>query len=189
MRRSASAPLGRRCRPAIRAAAGFTLIELLIVIAIIGILVSIAMVGYRSARVRGNEVSAIGTLNAINQAQFAFAQSCGNQRFAPTLAALGTPMPSTGQPFLSPDLTASDPVVKSGYQVVLGGTAVTDQGLTCTGLAPLVTYQVTADPVTPGVSGSRCFGTNADRAVFEDSATFAGNMPETGNPGHGLEIK
>ena len=38
-------------------------------------------------RVQGGEASAIATLDAINQAQFAFAQLCGNQRFAPTLVA------------------------------------------------------------------------------------------------------
>jgi hypothetical protein len=98
-------------------------------------------------------------------------------------------MPTTGQAFLSPDLTTSDPVVKSGYQIALAGTAVTDQGLTCTGVAPLASYQVTADPIKAGLSGMRFFGTNSDRAVFEDTATFVGNMPETGNPGHGVEIK
>src|SRR5262249_9758496 len=123
------------------------------------------------------------------QAQVAFAQSCGNQRFAPTLASLGTPMPTTGQAFLSPDLAAADPVVKSGYQFVMAGTPVTDNGLTCTAISPVVSYRVTADPALPGLSGLRHFATNTSRAVFEDTATFAGNMPETGNPGHGFEIK
>ena len=64
---------------------------------------------------------------AINQAQFAFAQACGNQRYAPTLASLGTPMPTTGQAFLSPDL-AADPLTQERLQFVMGGTVVTDDG-------------------------------------------------------------
>ncbi len=167
---------------------GFTLIELLIVVAIVGILSSVGMAVYRQARVRGAEVAAIVALTAINQAQFAFAQACGTQRFAPTLAALGTPMPTTGQGFLSPDM-AADPLAKSGYQFTMTGTAVSDSSLTCTGLAGVESYQATADPVTPGVSGSRFFATNTDRVVYEDQVTFTGNMPESGAPGHGVELK
>jgi len=168
---------------------GFTLIELLIVVAIVGLLGSISMAIYRSARIRAGETSAIGTLHAINQAQFTFAQLCGNQRFAPTLVALGTPMPTTGQAFLSPDL-ATDPVNKGGYQFTMVGTAVTDSGETCTGGTPLESYQLTADPQKPGVTGSRFFATNTDRVVFEDAdKTFAPDMPERGAPSHGVEMK
>ena len=175
-----------QCR--IDRSAGFTLIELLIVLAIVGVLASASMVGYRAARIRGAEASAIGALQAVTQAQFAFAQACGNQRYAPTLAALGTPMQTTGQAFLSPDL-AADPLTKSGYTFVIAGTVVTDDGLTCTGVSPVMSYQLTADPLVPGVTGHRYFATNTDRVLYEDEASFANNMPETGPPGHGKEIK
>jgi type IV pilus assembly protein PilA len=171
-----------------RDARGFTLIELLIVISIVGVLVSMAMGMYRHARVRGGEATAVATLQAINQAQFAFAQACGDQRYAPTLTSLATPMPTTGQGFLSPDL-AADPLLKSGYTFAMAGTVVTDAGLSCTGVLPVVSYQVTADPDRPGLSGIRYFATNTDRVVYEDAATFTVNMPETGAPGHGREIK
>ena len=168
---------------------GFTLIELLIVVAIIGILLSVSMAIYRGARIRAGETSAISTLHAINQAQFAFAQLCGNQRYAPTLASLGAPMPTTGQAFLSPDL-AADPLTKGGYQFTLTGTVVTDTGLTCMGSTPVESYQVTADPLQPGLSGNRFFATNTDRVVYEDpEKTFAPEMPERGAPTHGVEMK
>jgi len=167
--------------------AGFTLVELLIVVAIVGILASTSMALYRTARVRAGETTAVATLEAINQAQFAFAQVCGNQRYASSLASLATPMPSTGNAFVSPDLGA-DPVVKSGYQFTLAGTAVTDAELTCTGGTPVESYQVTADPVRPGLSGSRFFATNTDRVLYEDGVkTFGTNMPRRGPPTHGVE--
>lgn len=176
-------------RVSLRHSEGFTLIELLIVVAIVGILLSVSMAIYRSARIRAGETSAISTLQAINQAQFAFAQLCGNQRYAPTLASLGAPMPTTGQAFLSPDL-AADPLTKSGYQFTMTGTGVTDTGLTCTGGTPVESYQVTADPVQPGLSGNRFFATNTDRFVYEDpEKTFAPEMPERGAPTHGVEMK
>ena len=167
---------------------GFTLIELLIVLAIVGILAATSMAIYRNARVRGGETVAVATLQSITQAQFAFAQLCGNQRYAPSLAALTTPMPTTGQAFLSPDLGV-DPLVKSGYRFTLGGTVVTDSALTCNGVAPVQTYQVTADPERPGLSGIRYFATNTDRVLYEDTETFTTNMPETGPPAHGVEMK
>jgi prepilin-type N-terminal cleavage/methylation domain-containing protein len=169
-------------------AAGFTLIELLIVIVIVGLLASLAMAAYRSARVRAHEVTTIAALRTINDAQYAFAQTCGNQRFAPSLAALGTPVPTTGRGFLSPDL-AIDPVVGHGYQVVMTATPLTDGTLSCLNEAPAAGYFLTADPLVPGISGVRFFGTNSDRALFEDSATFVGTMPETGAPGHGSELR
>jgi prepilin-type N-terminal cleavage/methylation domain-containing protein len=180
----ACAPRSRFNHPA-----GFTLIELLIVLGIIGILASVSMAIYRSARIRAGETAAIATLHAINEAQFAFSQLCGNQRFAPTLASLGTVMPTTGHAFISPDL-AVDPLSKSGYQFTMAGTAVTDAGLTCTGGTPVESYQVAADPLKAGISGSRFFATNTDRVVYEDSEkTFAPDMPERGAPSHGVEMK
>lgn len=172
-----------------RRQAGFTLIELLIVVAIVAIVLALSMAGYRAARVRGNEATALAALTAVNQAQSSFSQVCGNGRFAPSLAALGKPMPSTGNAFLSPDMTVSDPLIKGGYQFVLSGPEDVDARPACNDVVPVTAYQLTADPLNPGVSGSRFYGTNTDRIIYEDSVTFAGNMPEKGAPGHGVEIK
>ncbi len=172
-----------------RRPAGFTLIELLIVFAVLGIVLAVSMTGYRLARVRGNESAALAALTAINQAQSSFAQVCANGRFAPSLTALGKPMPTTGHAFISPDMTVSDPLVKSGYRFVMTGTEDPDTKPACNDEVPVSTYQLTADPLNPGITGARFFGTNTDRIVYEDSVTFAGNMPEKGAPGHGAEIK
>jgi prepilin-type N-terminal cleavage/methylation domain-containing protein len=168
--------------------AGFTLIELLVVIAIIAVLSSLALAGYRHMRSTAGESIAAATLQTVNQAQFAFAQTCGDQRYSPTLAGLAVPVPSTGSAFLSPDM-AFDPAVKSGYRFVLGGTPATDGRPSCNGLPPLLSYQLTADPIAPGVGGDLFFGTNTDRVIYSDTTTFTGNMPDRGAPGHGSEVK
>jgi prepilin-type N-terminal cleavage/methylation domain-containing protein len=171
-----------------RSCSGFTLIELLIVVAIVGILASMSMAIYFHARVQGDEASAIATLGAVNQGQFAFAQACGNQHYAATLASLAVPMPTTGSAFLSPDL-AFDPLLKSGYQFAMGGTPLNLEYKSCTGEPLLEHYWVTAEPLRPGISGVRFFGTNTDRGIFADGASFSGNMPETGAPPHGADLK
>jgi prepilin-type N-terminal cleavage/methylation domain-containing protein len=173
----------------LRSDSGFTLIELLVVLMIVAVLASVALVGYRQARVRSSEASAVSALNAINQAQFLYMQSCGKQRYAPTLVALGTPAPGDEHGFLSPDLAVADPLQKSGYRFVMTGTPSTEGDQTCTSTIPLDRYRVTADPLTPAVTGIHYYGTNTDRVVYTDVQTFDGNMPETGAPNHGAEIK
>jgi prepilin-type N-terminal cleavage/methylation domain-containing protein len=173
----------------VRSDSGFTLLELIVVLMIVALLASVAMVGVRQSRIRGAEASAVATLNAINQAQFLFMQSCGKHRYAPTLVALGTPAPGDRHGFLSPDLAVSDPLQKSGYVFQLTGTQSTEGEQTCTGLVPLDRYRLTADPTTPSTTGNHFYGTNTDRVVYVDTQSFEGNMPETGTPGHGSEIK
>jgi prepilin-type N-terminal cleavage/methylation domain-containing protein len=173
----------------VRDARGFTLVEILIVVAIIGILASVAVAAHKFARMRGGEVAAVAALDAINKAQLSYRELCGNHRyFAPTLVSLGVPMTS-GTGFLSPDLAQADPLTKTGYVFRMTGSEVLDVPAMCTGAVPISGYQVTADPLAPGATGGRYFGTNADGVIFEDDKSLAGEMPETGPPAHGREIK
>jgi len=171
-------------------ARGFTLVEMLIVVAIIGILASVAVAAHKYARMRGGEVAAVAALDAINKAQASYRELCGNHRYyAPTLVSLGVPMPNGGEGFLSPDLAQADPLTKTGYIIRMSGSEALDVPPMCTGAAPVSGYQVTADPAAPGTTGGRSFGTNADGVIFEDDKSMAEEMPETGAPPHGHEIK
>lgn len=167
---------------------GFTLVELLLVMLILGILLTISMANYRQARLRGAEASAISSLTAINQAQFAYMQTCGNQKFAPHLTTLGKPHPGSNAAYLSPDLTAADEVIKSGYRFVMEGPEVTEPLQTCTGDTPVESYHVTADPAVAGTTGNRFFGTNTSLVVYEALESFTGRMPDTGAPPEGTEV-
>ena len=167
---------------------GFTLVELLLVIAIIGILATISIANYQYARLRGSETAAVGALSAINKAQFTYMQTCGRQKFAPSLTSLGKPNPGSNVPFLSPDLTSADQIEKSGYRIQMSGTQVLEPFQTCTGDTPVESYQITADPLVENTTGKRYYGTNVTLVIYESAETLTGKMPETGVPPLGQEI-
>ena len=189
-RRSGEAAAGSLPRRSGEAAeAGFTLIELMVVMALIGILLAIAFARYEGMRARANETSAASSLQTIAAAQWTFALTCGHEKYATTLPALAQPIPSTGQGFLSPDLTGAEQVEHSGYLFQMTATPADNALPSCNGVPVAAGYAVTADPVKPGISGNRFLAVNADRVVYvDDKQTFQGNMPETGAPEHGTEL-
>jgi type IV pilus assembly protein PilA len=164
--------------------AGFTLIEVLIVVAIIGILASVATPGLMRARMAGNEASAIASLRAINSSQINFAVNCGMGYYASSLADLALP-PLGSDGFISPDLS-NDPSVKSGYEVRMqGGQTPAFPLVPCTAATLAITYAVNAEPVAAGGTGGRYFFTNSG-TIWEDYAPIA--PVQIGAPATGTAI-
>jgi type IV pilus assembly protein PilA len=157
---------------------GFTLIELLIVVGILGIIIGVVVPGLIHARNLGRETSAIASLRALNDAQAAYASSCGADAYAIQLPTLGVSPPGSITGFLSPDLATSESPVKSGYQYKLaegmgGAPGPTD----CNGTPTHTTYYASATPSNVELVALRGFATSQERDIWQDTSGEAPTEP------------
>jgi type IV pilus assembly protein PilA len=140
---------------------GFSLIELLIVVAIILIIAAIAIPNLLRSRIAANEASAVGSLRTLNTAEITYNTTYPNVGYACSLSTLAPP--SSGSATSSAaglvDSTLAGGT-KSGYSFTVGN---------CTG-TPKSSYQYTAAPVSPGITGQRYFCTDTS-AVLQYSAS------------------
>ena len=174
-----------------RSESGFTLIDLLFVVALIGLLSTLAIPGLMRARGAAQSASALGTMKVVNSAQLSFAITCGLGFYAPDFPTLGVIPPSSTEAFLPPEMSTGPTFIKSGYKFSLAGVGIPGAPASCNGLAIGAAssgYAVVADPldVTPP---ARYFGTNSDGTIYEDLATYSATMPETGAPPGGGPLK
>ena len=174
-----------------RGEAGFTLIDMLFVVALIGLLASMAIPGLMKARGAAHASSAIGTLRVVNSAELSFAITCGLGFYSPDLPTLGIAPPGSIEPFLADEMTAGFTFIKSGYNFSLAGTPLVGAPATCNGLpagqaAP--GYAAVGDPLDPS-GAPKYFGTNSDGVTYQHSGTLSATMPESGPPPSGSPIQ
>jgi type II secretory pathway pseudopilin PulG len=174
----------------LRKAQGFALIDVIFVCGIIGLLCSIALPRLLMAKQTAGAASAIGSMRAINSAQLTFALTCGGGFYAPDLPTLGTAPPGSREPFITPGLSSSASINKSGYIIQMEATAFGGSPPSCNGLAAGSSGQgfvAGADPDT--ATNPRYFATNANNIIWENSASLYATMPEIGTPPAGTPLK
>ena len=118
-----------------RGESGFTLIDMLFVIALIGLLSTLAIPGLMRARGAAQSASALGTMKVVNSAQLSFAITCGLGFYSPDLETLGDKPPAALEAFLPPEMTSSPTFIKSGYNFSMAGVGIPGAPASCNGLA------------------------------------------------------
>jgi type II secretory pathway pseudopilin PulG len=172
-----------------RSSSGFALIDLLFVTGIISILCGIALPRLMTAKGAAQSGSAIASLRAIGSAQVAFAITCGQGFYAPSLTKLAKPPLGAGSGWLQGDLGANDVVAKSGYQIKMSTTPFAGAPDTCNALGAGQTglaFKAGADPIDP--NNLRYFAINAGNSIWEDTASLFPAMPEAGEPASGAPL-
>lgn len=147
---------------------GFTLMELLIVISIILILMLVAIPTAGKIRKHANELSAIKSLQTIQEAESMYESTYPTSGFSCTLQALAGD-PNAG----APSATAAQVIngelatgIKSGYVFNISN---------CTKVnvnngERITSYTATAVPATPGKTGDRGFCLDAGGSIKADPA-------------------
>ncbi len=131
---------------------GFSLIELLIVVTIILIISAIAIPNLMKSKQQANETAAVGALKALTESAVMYSNSYGG--FPRSIANLG---PSSGA--LTTSSAAAD-LIDSGLATgVKSGYKFTFTVITADTAGHVVSYSITAVPVSPGSTGVRSFYT------------------------------
>jgi type II secretory pathway pseudopilin PulG len=169
---------------------GFALIDLIFVCGIIGLLCGIAMPKLLTARQAAGAASALGSIRSINSGQLTYALTCGNGFYSPNLSRLGVPPVGSNEPFLTPNLTGGDSIMRGGYSITLEGVPFAGAPATCNGLAAgeaAQGFRVGADPLD--TTNPRYFASNSNGAIYEDFGPLYPVMPEVGEPPQGHVVR
>jgi type IV pilus assembly protein PilA len=151
---------------------GFSLIELLIVVTIILIIAAIAIPNLMRSKMTANEAAAVEALRTLTETMVMYSMSYGG--FPHAISDLG---PAAGSS--TPSSTAADLVdsvmatgIKSGYKFTYAVVSADNAG-------NVLSYTITATPVTPGTTGQRTFFTDQSGTI---RASTGGSADSSSTP-------
>jgi type IV pilus assembly protein PilA len=151
---------------------GFSLIELLIVVTIILIIAAIAIPNLMRSKIQANETAAVGALKALTEGALLYSNTYGG--FPHALSDLGPASGGTAPTSASADLIDSVLAsgVKSGYRFAYAAGTTDPAG-------NVLSYTITATPVSMGSTGQRSFFTDQSGTIRN---TTNGNVDSTSPP-------
>jgi type IV pilus assembly protein PilA len=129
---------------------GFSLIELLIVVAIILILAAIAIPNLLRSKISANEASAVESLRTLNTVCVIYSTAYGGYPSALSNLGPATPATATSADLIDSVLASGS---KSGYSFIYSVGASDSSG-------GVLSYSVTAVPISTGTTGQRSFFTD-----------------------------
>ena len=160
---------------------GFSLIELLIVVAIILIIAAIAIPNLLSSRMAANEASAVGAIQAIKSAEFAYFSSYPAIGYSANISGLG----GTGSPCI-PSSAAACLLDGSLVNATPGGTAKSGYVFLATGISGGSTvasaFVAGAAPAIVHSTGNRDF-CSTDDGVLRSQIGTPGDTPMNNTAG------
>ena len=151
---------------------GFSLIELLIVVTIILIIAAIAIPNLMRSKIQANETAAVGALKALTESALLYSNTYGG--FPHQLSDLGPTSGGSAPTSTSADLIDSILAggIKSGYRFGYAPAATDPAG-------NVLSYSITATPVSVGSTGQRSFFTDQSGTI---RASANGNADVTSPP-------
>ena len=160
---------------------GYSLIDVLFVVALIGVLSSMALPALARAKGNAQGAAMIGDLRLVNSAQLSYALSCGSGFYAKDLPTLGAKPPASSEGFVNDELSTAVTVMRRGYTLTMEGTPLAGSPAGCSGApagdgAPA--YRAGADSMA--ATNPRFFSTNAQGVIFYDTASIYAATPEFG---------